>query len=455
LIPALRKEGEKILESMSKHNTSVINNMASTHSERAGAYRFINNADIDIEQIKDSIFRHCRQNAGTGHILCIQDTSEINLPHLSGKLRAADKHIGPTGNDSIPGFFIHPSVAISAEDCMVLGLAGLKIWNRHWDKLGKNQRGYKKEAIEAKESYKWIECANQCTELLGHASMVTIIGDRESDIFEEFAAVPSSTAKLLVRSRADRVLEGGASLYKTLRASELAGTYSINIRQGHGRSHRKAVIEVRFCKVRIAKPSNLKTNKSLPDFVEMWAVEAYEDAESVPEGENPIVWRLLTTHEIGSIEDALQAIQWYELRWLIEELFRTIKSNGFRIEDSQLGNGLAIKKICLLSLVAALQCMQLVLARDGGIDKEATLIFTPEEVKFMSIACRKNEGATEKLKNPFIPGSIAWASWTIARLGGWKGYRSQSPPGPITMKKGLDIFFQQYEGYMMALQLQT
>ena len=44
---------------------------------------------------------------------------------------------------------------------------------------------------------------------------------------------------------------------------------------------------------------------------------------------------------------------------------------------------------------------------------------------------------TEKQKNKNKPGTMKWAAWIVARLGGWKGYESQHPPGPITFFKGL------------------
>ena len=62
------------------------------------------------------------------------------------------------------------------------------------------------------------------------------------------------------------------------------------------------------------------------------------------------------------------------------------------------------------------------------------------------------EGKTEKQKNPHPPQTLSWASWVIARLGGWKGYASESPPGPITMLRGLTKFEAQFQGWLLAHQ---
>ena len=60
------------------------------------------------------------------------------------------------------------------------------------------------------------------------------------------------------------------------------------------------------------------------------------------------------------------------------------------------------------------------------------------------------EGKTEKLKNRNNPATLKWASWIIARVGGWKGYASQRPPGPITFFKGLYNFNLLFEGWSIA-----
>ena len=77
--------------------------------------------------------------------------------------------------------------------------------------------------------------------------------------------------------------------------------------------------------------------------------------------------RILTTIEVLTVEDAEKIIERYKQRWYIEQLFRLTKKQGFKIEQTQLKNGWAIRKLYLLVLAAALKVMQLYLAY--GVEK--------------------------------------------------------------------------------------
>lgn len=60
--------------------------------------------------------------------------------------------------------------------------------------------------------------------------------------------------------------------------------------------------------------------------------------------------------------------------------------------------------------------------------------------KRLNVCKRLAQPMKGKPKNPFPLHSLAWATWIIARLGGWKGYQPQTLPGPITIKRGLQAF---------------
>ena len=62
----------------------------------------------------------------------------------------------------------------------------------------------------------------------------------------------------------------------------------------------------------------------------------------------------------------------------------------------------------------------------------------PKTEPVLEQVCKSLEGDTQKQKNPHPKGSLAYAAWVFARLGGWTGYYGK--PGPIVMLRGLTEF---------------
>lgn len=168
-----------------------------------------------------------------------------------------------------------------------------------------------------------------------------------------------------------------------------------------------------------------------------------------PPSQKPIHWRLLTTHEVMGLEQALQVIQWYCWRWRIERLFATLKRAGMDIESTQLESVEAIRRLTLLALSVALKALQLVLGREQS-DLSAQVAFSEAEITCLTQFAPRLQGATVKQQNPFPHASLPWATWLIARLGGWSGYRSQRPPGTLTLVTGLRQFEAIFLGWQMA-----
>ena len=84
--------------------------------------------------------------------------------------------------------------------------------------------------------------------------------------------------------------------------------------------------------------------------------------------------------------------------------------------------------------------MQLIQARNRTDCQPIEEVFDQQEQQVLQQVNERLQGKTEKQKNPFPQHRLSWAAWIIARLGGWKGYQSQKPPGPITIKIGLEKF---------------
>ncbi|MBB6129512.1 transposase, partial [Mucilaginibacter lappiensis] len=176
----------------------------------------------------------------------------------------------------------------------------------------------------------------------------------------------------------------------------------------------------------------------------VYVVEAIEQNR-----QQGIRWRILTTHEVTSAEQALQIIGWYKERWHIEQIHRLLKTEGFKIERSQLEQGWAIRKLTLLAMMASLRILQMMLAYLDDNEQSIDEVFDKKEQDCLQMIGKKMDGTTEKLRNPAKVNTLKWATWIIARMGGWKGYISQRKPGPIVLQKGLAKFYNVYEGWLL------
>ena len=57
--------------------------------------------------------------------------------------------------------------------------------------------------------------------------------------------------------------------------------------------------------------------------------------ENPPEGEDALIWVLITSLPVTTFEDATKVITYYLCRWDTETFFKTLKS-GCKIEERQL-----------------------------------------------------------------------------------------------------------------------
>lgn len=202
--PQIGKKGAALYAAISQHQTVNIRQISQNWAEQIGYYRFLENEKVTISELVRSLSDHCSQQVEGRHILALSDTSEINLQSHSGRLKA--EGVGVVGNNRDVGFFIHPTLGLDAESGFPLGLSNVQIWTRALERPNKTERKYKTLPIEKKESYKWLAAAersHRCFEV-GGAKLVTHIGDREADIYEEWATVPDQSNHVLVRVRTDR-----------------------------------------------------------------------------------------------------------------------------------------------------------------------------------------------------------------------------------------------------------
>lgn len=392
-----------------------------------GFSRFLANKRVTVAALIEGWGATTSLACAGRHVLAIQDTSEINYPTTSDQRRG----LGEIGRGVGRGLLLHAMLGLDAESGELLGLVGGKIWTR----AGRVATPHDKRTLADKESQRWLSTAQSAKPVLAKAAMVTEISDRESDIYAKWVRVPGPRFHILTRAMHDRSIAAGGKL--STAALTTAGQVRLDLRLRAGRPARKAVVEARFGKVSLKRPGNT-LEKGLPKTVAVSLVEVAE--VDPPEGVEPILWRLLTTHEVEDPAMAWQVVDWYRQRWTIEQFFRTLKQQGLRLEDSQLESAERLIKLTAIAARAAGVIMQLVQARDGRSQQSASIAFDTHELDTLRALLPEVEGKTALQKNPHLPETMAWAAWIVAKLGGWDGYPKSRPPGPITFRHGLEYF---------------
>ena len=404
-----------------------IRRLGGRRSQEMRFTRFLRNAAVSVAEIAGHAAGLTAGRVAGRDILAIQDTSEL----VVGGRKARAQGFGAVGRGGqLSGLLLHPVLAVDASSGALVGLADLAVWNRSAGKvLARRQR-----ATQQKESQRWIAGAERAGAVLAAAARITVVADRESDIYELFARRPEHVG-LIVRAAQNRSIEDGTRLFAHVDGLPENGRVGSLIPAAPGRAERQAVLALRYGAVQLRKPRH-GAAKDLPTCLPVMIVDVRE--LDPPPGVPAVHWRLLTTDPVASLEQAREVLDRYRRRWIVERYFHTTKSGGFDIEAAEIGEPDALSRLVAAVAVAAVSVMQLVQARDGNTQQLLSDVFAPEDPPLLQALSRQLEGATARQKNPHPAGTLAFAAWVIARLGGWTGYYGK--PGPVVMRRGLHDF---------------
>jgi hypothetical protein len=391
-------------------------------------WRFLGNRRVTVERLIEGWSDQTRLAAAGRHVLAIQDTSEIKFSTTKDDRRG----LGRVKKGNAYGVLLHAMLAVDADTGNCLGLVGGHVWTRG----EKSATPHGQRRLADKESRRWVDTGEQAADVLAAARTITVVNDREGDFYAHWAHTQGNVA-LLSRVMHDHRLVAGGTLRKAAAHLPFCGQAVIELPQRIDRRARKAHLSVRFGVVALKRPENTP-DKDLPESVPLTFVEVVE--LHPPKGAERVHWLLLTTHKVASAADAWQIVEWYKLRWTIEQLFRSMKSRGLQIEDSQLHSAARLEKLVVIAAKAAAIIIQLVQARAGPETLPACFAFSVDEIDLIKALNKSLQGKTELQKNPHPPETLPGAAWVIAKLGGWTGYASHRPPGPITFHNGLARF---------------
>ena len=351
-------------------------------------------------------------------ILAIQDTTHLDFA------------ASPVNGEG--GFWLH-SLLAATPDGVPLGVLHQRFWQRDPTTTGvRHQR--RQRSLPEKESQRWLDALEGVGGDDWPASThVIVVGDRENDIFEYFAAPRPVACDLLVRgahplsSRCElrRVAGPEGNLWQAVAATAVADERLVVLPRRPERSLRQARLQLRFRPVRVRPPKH--GPRPEPASVTLWVV-AVEETQP-PAGETPLSWVLLTTRPVDSVDRAWECVDFYCRRWLIERFHYTLKS-GCKIEASQLRDAAALRALTTLFCYVAWRLLWLTYLGRTLPNELATLAFTTLEWQtLLRLRFPKRDWSTP----PTLGETVA----LVARLGGHLGRRGDGPPGVKVLWRGL------------------
>jgi hypothetical protein len=141
---------------------------------------------------------------------------------------------------------------------------------------------------------------------------------------------------------------------------------------------------------------------------------------------------LYTSHAVASfavpvIDDARRVIGYYELRWLIEEYHKALKT-GCRVEQRQYQTAKRLETVTGLLSVVAMRLLQLKTVARSERDRPAEEVVPPQWIEVLQ-TMRNKSGQRWTVRQFYHE---------LAGLGGFLGRKSDGEPGWQTLWRGFE-----------------
>jgi hypothetical protein len=160
-----------------------------------------------------------------------------------------------------------------------------------------------------------------------------------------------------------------------------------------------------------------------------WTLIEAREAEPAA-GSEPLHWRLWTNLSVTTVEDVLEVLRFYTLRWRVEDFHLTLKS-GCQIEKLELEESDRLIKAAILYSAVAIRIVALRDLARVEPNTSCTAILT--EAEWQPLWQRFSK---KKLTAQTVPPTLEQAVRWIGRLGGHLGRTRDGMPGVRTLWRG-------------------
>jgi len=434
----LRRRANAMMDAMTEFHGLPFTAVFTDPSASVGAYRLIENDRLSFDQMTAVLGKAYGARISAmpdATFLCVHDTTELELTRL-----VSARGFGTVGNPECRGEFLHSSILISTGGVFE-GFLAAKTWIREEAQRGKAQTRHQRP-FEEKESFRWWEQLRAAEERVTRRGILLHVADRECDIFEVFKRAGAAPGlRLLVRAAQNRRVEGdGRLLWETCEKWRVRDTRTLHI-PAHRDSPesplapaRDARLSLRFGQVLLRPPYSRERSAQT---VTVYAILIREEA--APEGETPVEWLLLTNDPILDLATAWQYVDYYRLRWGIEEFHKCLKT-GCKVEERQYQERNHFDVHLALAIPVALRILRLTKLARQQPDIPASRELEPDELVVLFgrgalTACPTLHDAVRRI---------------AMRGGGYLGRRHDGEPGWLRLWRGYQRLSAQVEGYRIA-----
>jgi len=411
----LEKRWGKIISSLANNFRLSFTEIFNIFKEIKAFYRFISNKKITFKMLLNEHIKRTKERCEKEDvILVVSDTTSYNFkaaPKIKG-LGYIDTH------KEKKGFLSHNCFAISGETGEPLGLLHMEIIVR--EIMHAKDEGYYERQKRKKESEKWINSLKKIDKMFGKDKKIILISDRESDIYNYMELLLKKERYFIIRSCQNRLTENG-HLFDEITGKDKKGVIKVKILEGKREKVKKFRIYSK--EVIIKSPKILREKKSIK--------VNYVYAETI---DKKIKLKLLTSEKIDTLEDCKKVVEYYKVRWKIEELHKGIKT-GCQIEKRQFGRRERLEKILVIFSVIAWYGLYL---RDKITKRiRSKEILDKYEIKIL------------KAKYPWMKMEGKNIIIAIAMLGGYLNRKGDKKPGWQTILRGITILKTIKEGLLL------